>query len=42
MRERCESAKPGDVFFEMTGVLQFLAALMTARASLALWQGRHE
>jgi hypothetical protein len=33
---------PRDVFFEVTGVLQFLAALIAARASLALWRGRRE
>jgi hypothetical protein len=33
---------PSDVFFEVTGVLQFLAALITARASLALWRARQE
>ena len=30
---------PSDVFFEVTGVLQFLAALVAARAGLALWRG---
>jgi ubiquinone/menaquinone biosynthesis C-methylase UbiE len=33
---------PSDGFFEVTGVLQFLAALFAARASLALWHGSHE
>jgi hypothetical protein len=33
---------PTNVFFEVTGVLQFLAALVAARASLALWRGRQE
>ena len=28
---------PSDVFFEVTGILQFLAALVAVRASLALW-----
>ena len=31
---------PSDVFFEATGVMQFLAALVAARASLALWVHR--
>lgn len=31
---------PSDAFFEATGVLQFLAALVTLRASLLLWRGR--
>jgi hypothetical protein len=30
---------PSDVFFEVTGVLQFVAALVTLRASLRLWRG---
>jgi hypothetical protein len=30
---------PGDVFFEVTGVLQLFPALVAARASLALWHG---
>jgi hypothetical protein len=33
---------PSDVFFEVTGVLQFLAALVAARAGLALWRSRQE
>lgn len=33
---------PSDPFFEVTGVLQFLAAFVAARASLALWRARHE
>jgi ABC-type branched-subunit amino acid transport system permease subunit len=33
---------PSDVFFEVTGVLQLLAALVVAHASLALWRGDHE
>jgi hypothetical protein len=33
---------PSDVFFEVTGVMQFLAALVAARTSLALWRGRQE
>ena len=31
---------PSDIFFEVTGVLQFFAALVAARACLALWRGR--
>jgi hypothetical protein len=31
---------PSDVFFEVTGVLQFIAAIVAVRASLALWRGR--
>jgi hypothetical protein len=31
---------PRDIFFEVTGVLQFFAALLAARASLALWRAR--
>jgi hypothetical protein len=33
---------PSDVFFEVTGVLQFLAALVASRDSLALWGDRHQ
>jgi hypothetical protein len=33
---------PDDVLFEVTGVLQFLVALVAARTSLALWFGRQE
>ena len=33
---------PSDVFFEVTGVLQLLAAVVAARASLALWRRRQE
>jgi hypothetical protein len=32
---------PSDVFFEVTGVLQFFVGIAAARASLALWCGRH-
>jgi len=31
---------PSDVLFEVTGVLQFVAGLIAARASVALWRGR--
>ena len=31
---------PSDVLFEVTGVLQFVAGLLAARASVALWRGR--
>ena len=33
---------PRDVFFEVTGVSQLFAALVAARASLALWHVIHE
>ena len=33
---------PSDVFFEGTGVKQFLAALVAARSSHALWRGRQQ
>ena len=31
---------PSDVLVELTGVLQFVAGLIAARASVALWRGR--
>ena len=31
---------PSDVLFEVTGVLQFVAGLIAARVSVALWRGR--
>lgn len=31
---------PSDVLFEVTGVLQFVAGLIAARATVALWRGR--
>jgi hypothetical protein len=31
---------PSDVLFEVTGVLQFVAGLLAARASVALWRRR--